>query len=488
MGCFKRRAGKPVNRASRSRTHFAKDTPSLLLPNNQPNPNAKPNEAAPTKIDFENLQRRFVDLPLPLRDYSQILAGRPGKFFLVTSESSNTPGDVSIQNSRVLYSFDSAQPSKMEKFVEGIGGYELTRDGSKLLYQKGRDWFLVSTDAAPKTDEGKLDLSKMEVRVTPSEEWRQMFRESMRIMRDWFYDPNYHGQNLAALEREYAAYLPTTTRRGILTLLWQMLGHVSVSHLGVGGGDTAPQAGSALASDFWADYEIADGKFASRKFTFDFLRFSNGSFSAPLDQRVEFEGDYLLEVNGQKIETNKNLTAILKIQSASRRKCRQREQARIRARLRFIQAAGETVCGGRIGRKENRKRVEQMSGGKLGYIFIENYDPNGIMNAIRGLTGYADRQGIVVDQRFNGGGITPDYLIEWMQRKPLYLLSFSRRRRHRHARQSRAARQSDADKRMERLGGGDGRVYVPTRQGRKNRRQANLRRRHRTVFFHAASD
>jgi C-terminal processing protease CtpA/Prc len=77
------------------------------------------------------------------------------------------------------------------------------------------------------------------------------------------------------------------------------------------------------------------------------------------------------------------------------------------------------------------------------------------MNAIRGLTGYADRQGIVVDQRFNGGGITPDYLIEWMQRKPLYLLSFSRRRRHRHARQSRAARQSDADKRMERLGGGD---------------------------------
>jgi tricorn protease len=209
-------------------------------------------------------------LPLPLRDYSQILAGRPGKFFLVTSESSNTPGDVSIQNSRVLYSFDSAQPSKMEKFVEGIGGYELTRDGSKLLYQKGRDWFLVSTDAAPKTDEGKLDLSKMEVRVTPSEEWRQMFRESMRIMRDWFYDPNYHGQNLAALEREYAAYLPTTTRRGDLNaLIRQMLGHVSVSHLGVGGGDTVPLGGGGGGGRvglLGADYEIADAKFASRKF------------------------------------------------------------------------------------------------------------------------------------------------------------------------------------------------------------------------------
>lgn len=74
--------------------------------------------------------------------------------------------------------------------------------------------------------------------------------------------------------------------------------------------------------------------------------------------------------------------------------------------------------------EENRKRVEQLSGGRLGYIFIEGYGGDGIMNAIRGLTGYADKQGIIIDQRFNGGGITPDYLIEWMQRKPLYYYMF----------------------------------------------------------------
>jgi hypothetical protein len=74
--------------------------------------------------------------------------------------------------------------------------------------------------------------------------------------------------------------------------------------------------------------------------------------------------------------------------------------------------------------EENRKLVEQLSGGRLGYIFIEGYGGEGIMNAIRGLTGYADKQGVIVDQRFNGGGITPDYLIEWMQRKPLYYYMF----------------------------------------------------------------
>jgi hypothetical protein len=74
--------------------------------------------------------------------------------------------------------------------------------------------------------------------------------------------------------------------------------------------------------------------------------------------------------------------------------------------------------------EQNRKLVEKLSGGRLGYIFIEGYGGDGIMNAIRGLTGYADKQGVIIDQRFNGGGITPDYLIEWMQRKPLYYYMF----------------------------------------------------------------
>jgi hypothetical protein len=74
--------------------------------------------------------------------------------------------------------------------------------------------------------------------------------------------------------------------------------------------------------------------------------------------------------------------------------------------------------------EDNRRLVEKLSGGRLGYIFIEGYGGEGIMNAIRGLTGYADKQGVIIDQRFNGGGITPDYLIEWMQRKPLYYYMF----------------------------------------------------------------
>ncbi|HEX8638245.1 MAG TPA: DPP IV N-terminal domain-containing protein, partial [Pyrinomonadaceae bacterium] len=212
---------------------LTKDTLSPLLPNGQPNADAKTEEIVPqVRIDFDNVSRRFVDLPLPQRDYYWLTAGSAGKLFLITHDWSETPGaELGQPRNYSVYNYDLTKLGNMQKIVGEIGGaFEISRDGSKLLFQKGRDWFLTAAETAPKPDEGKLNLSKMEVRVEPAAEWRQMFRESMRIMRDWFYDPNLHGQNPARLEREYAAYLPTVTRRNDLNrLMLQMLGQVSIS-------------------------------------------------------------------------------------------------------------------------------------------------------------------------------------------------------------------------------------------------------------------
>ena len=149
--------------------------------------------------------------------------------------------------------------SRLEKLVEDVRGFDTSLDGNSLLYLKGRaDWFLVSASTAPKPDEGKLDLKKLEVSVDPRAEWKQMYHESWRIMRDWFYDPNHHGQDLADLERHYGEYLPGIVRRNDLnSLLNRMLGHISVSHLGVGGGDLPPPATPPdRTGQLGADYEI----------------------------------------------------------------------------------------------------------------------------------------------------------------------------------------------------------------------------------------
>ena len=412
---------------------LSKDQPSPLLPNGQPNPDAKVSEIAPqVRIDFEGLQSRFINLPLPQRDYSQLVTGGPGKLIMSIGEWSAAPGDFAGQTqSQAVYSYDLAKGGQMHKLVDQINAVDITTNGNKILYRKGRDFFLASTDAPAKPDEGRQDFSKMEVRVVPAEEWRQMFHESMRIMRDWFYDPNHHGQNLVALENEYGAYLPTIVRRGDLNrLMQQMLGSVSVSHLNVGGGDSAPPAGPGNRIGLLgADYEIANGKYRFKKIYRSTPYSSpNGSFTAPLDQpSVDVrEGDYLVQVNGQAVEAEKNVLSYFENTIGRPTKITVSatpDGANARTYTVFP-ALGENRLRRADWAEENRKLVETLSGGRLGYIFIENYDGNGIMNAIRGLTGYADKQGVIIDQRFNGGGITPDYLIEWMQRKPLYYYMF----------------------------------------------------------------
>jgi tricorn protease len=412
---------------------LAKDGQSPLLPNGQPNPDAKMGEiASQVRIDPEGLGSRVVNLPLPVRDYAQIVSGKPGKLVLAINEWSEAPGDFSGRpQSQAVYFYDAARGGNLLKVMDEIDAVDITRDGGKILYRKGRDFFLAGAEAAAKPGEGKQDFSKMEVRVNPPEEWKQMFHESMRIMRDWFYDPNYHGQNLAQLEREYATYLPSITRRSDLNrLMSQMLGNVSVSHLGIGGGDAAqPGGGGNRIGLLGADYEIAGGHYRFKKiYRSTSFAAANGPANAPLDQPgVDIrEGDYLLEVDGQKVDAAKNILSYfvnavgrpVKITVSS-------DAAGSNPRTSAVYpSVGENRLRRANWAENNRKLVERLSGGKLGYIFIEEYGPEGIMNAIRGLTGYADKAGIIVDQRYNGGGITPDYLIEWMARKPLYSYMF----------------------------------------------------------------
>lgn len=412
---------------------LAKDSLSPILPTRQPNPDAKATESlGQVKIDFDNLEKRIIDLPLPPRDYGQLLAGKAGKIFLAIGEWSNTPGDFNSQTqTTAVYLFDLAKLGEMQKIVENINGFDLSRDGSKLLYGKRGDWFVVNSETPPKADEGKLNLAKMEVKVNPAEEWRQIFHESIRIMRDWFYDPNHHGQNLKELENYYGTYLPNITRRRDLnTLMERMLGSVSVSHLGVGGGDIPPPVGAVpRVGVLGADYSIENGKYRFKKILRGTSFASpNGFAIAPLDQiGVDVrEGDYLLEVNGQKVEATKNIFSYFENTPGKPTKISVSSNADgSNSRTYTVYpTAGE----GRLRRanwaENNRRLVEKLSSGKIGYIFIEAYDGDGIMNAIRGLTGFADKQGIIIDQRYNGGGITPDYLIEWMKRKSLYHYMF----------------------------------------------------------------
>ncbi len=385
------------------------------------------------QIDFENIGQRIIDLTLPSGDYERLSAGKPGIFYVLVNEWPKSP-TLGAAPSQTLYLSDLSKPAKLEKVVEDIRGFDISPDGNRLLYFKGRgpDGFLVSAAAAPKPDEGKLDLKRVEVTVDPRAEWKQMYHESWRIMRDWFYDPNHHGQNLAELERHYGEYLPGIVRRSDLNaLLNRMLGHVSVSHLGVGGGDLPPPVGPPDRTGvLGADYEIDQNRYRFKRiYRTSYYNSPSGFTPGPLDlpgSRVK-DGEYLLAIDDQNIDASKCIYSYFEGKAGQRVKIKvgpSPDGTGARTLTTFALPSGAENQIRRANWSENNRRiVERLSGGKLGYVYVESYG-SGIMDFIRGLTGYSDRPGLIIDQRFNGGGITPDYLIEWLRRKPIYYYTF----------------------------------------------------------------
>src|SRR5262249_4509305 len=193
-------------------------------------------EAANVRIDAENISQRILALPIPPRNYGQLVAGKAGTIFLV--EEPNRPGP---DQQSTLWRFDLTT-RKPERLMEGVNDFTVSFDGKKMLYSKGRGpnrkWFIGSAaappaaGAAPGKPETPLNLSRMEVLVDPRAEWKQEYNEVWRIERDFFYDPKLHGLNLDAASKQYRPYLENVgSRVDFSYLLAEMLGEISVGHM-----------------------------------------------------------------------------------------------------------------------------------------------------------------------------------------------------------------------------------------------------------------
>src|SRR4030095_16661035 len=220
-------------------------------------------------------------------------------------------------------------------------------------------------------------------------------------------------------------------RTDLNALFNRMLGHISVSHLGVGGGDAPPPATPPDRTGMLGgDYEIDQGRYRFKKIYRTTPYYSPSGFApAPLDlpgTRVK-EGEYLIAVEDQNVDASKGVYSWFEGKAGGRVKIKvgpAPDGSGARTLTVFaLPAQAEAQIRRANWSENNRQLVEKMSGGKLGYIYVENYGP-GINDFIRGLVGYSERAGLIIDQRFNGGGITPDYLIEWLRRKPIYDYTF----------------------------------------------------------------
>jgi len=366
-------------------------------------------------IDFDSISQRILALPPPNRNYVGLAAGKPNTLFIVEF----TDG----AQGATLHKFD-LEKRKFDKALDNINGFELSANGEKMLYRQQQNWFIAGTATlgtpAFKPGEGKIKTDEMEVYVDPRAEWDQMYRETWRIERDFFYAPNYHGLDLQATAKKYEPYLASLAHRADLNYLFQeMLGELSVGHLYVQGGDT-PDPKRVPGGLLGADYKIENGRY-------HFARVYNGenwnpNLRAPLTQPGVnvVAGEYLLAVKGRNLTANDNIYSFFESTAGKQVviKVGPNPDGSGSREVTAVPIQNEIGLRNLAWIEENRRKVDKMSDGKLAYIYLPDTAGGGYTFFNRYYFSQLDRQGAVVDERFNSGGQAADYVIDYLK-KPL---------------------------------------------------------------------
>ena len=384
-------------------------------------PASKPAEKKepPTVIvDFDNISQRIVALPIPNRNYVGLTAGKANTLFIVEGADPALGG-----TGNTLHKFD-VDKRKLDKAIDGLNAFELSFNGEKMLYRQGDNWYIAATaqlgTPAFKPGEGKIRTEEIEVYVDPLAEWKQMYRETWRIERDFFYDPGHHGLDLQATARKYEPYLASVQHRADLNYLFaDMLGELSVGHLYVAGGDV-PDPKRVPGGLLGADYRVENGRYR-------FQRVFNGEnwnpqLRAPLTQPGVnvVAGEYLLAVNGRNLTATDNLYRFFENTANKQIVIRvgPNPDGSNAREVKVVPVPTEMGLRNLAWIEQNRRKVDTMSNGKLAYIYLPDTAQGGYAFFNRYYFSQLDKQGAVVDERFNSGGQAADYVIDYLT-KPL---------------------------------------------------------------------
>jgi tricorn protease len=407
----------------------------------EPKPDARPAAPKPpdVKIDVGNISQRILSMPLPPSRYVGLQAGKPGVLFALEMPLP-VPGTPPTM---IVHRYD-LKSRKADVAATDVRFFEVSLSGDKMLTRQGDNWFIRNVPPPPPAGGaapppgggaggpggpgspaapagGQLNTANIEVKISPRDEWKQMFHEAWRIERDYFYDPGYHGLDLRAAAKRYEPFVEGIGSRADLNYLFgEMLGNLVVGHLGVGGGDT-PEVKRIQTGLLGCDYKIENGHYR-------FARVYNGEnwnpqATAPLTQPGVnvVTGEYLLAVNGRSLTASDNIYSFFEGTAG--------KQVQIRVGTDPSGSGARTVTVVPIPNEnrlrnlawieDNRRKVDERTGGRVAYVYLPDTAFGGFTNFTRYFFAQVDKQAVIVDERFNGGGALATDIIEFLSRKRL---------------------------------------------------------------------
>ncbi|HEV8203065.1 MAG TPA: PDZ domain-containing protein, partial [Pyrinomonadaceae bacterium] len=380
-------------------------------PPKPPDPNAKP----VVRIDFDNITQRVLAVNIPAGDYNNLAAGAAGTFYYTEPITGAAPGTLRLQ--RYQLKERTAAP-----FLEGsIRSYSVSADKKKLLYQADASrWGVVATERPAKVGDGPLNVAQLEMRVDPRAEWPQIYRETWRIQREYFYDAKMHGADWQAIYDKYKPLISFVGHRADLSYIIAMVGgELTVGHSYLQGTGDLPADDPVSVGLLGADFTIENGHYRIKRiYTGENW---NPDLRAPLSAPgiQVAEGDYVLEVNGRAVAPPTNLYSVFE-GTANRQtlirvnKTPTSEGSRV---ITVVPVASDATLRTRAWIENNRRLVDKLSNGKLAYVWLPNTANPGYAYFTRYYYAQQDKEGAIIDERYNQGGMVADYIINELDRK-----------------------------------------------------------------------
>ncbi|HEY8563641.1 MAG TPA: S41 family peptidase [Pyrinomonadaceae bacterium] len=394
----------------------------------QPTPSATPSADAAKKnvpspkpeiIDFDGITARVTKVPLGAENYGGLTAKTGHLLYFVGSafyygRTSDRPSTLRIF---------SLRDRRETVLLEGVNSYSLSSDGSKVIVGQGAQFSIM--DATPQGANTRKPVSTagLTTEINPAEEWNQIFNEVWRRYRDWFYVANMHGYDWAKLRDEYKTWLPHVAHRSDLNyVISEMISELTVQHAYIEGGDFNLPARARVALP-GARFEI--DKAANRYRVAKIFEGQNEEdiYRSPLTEvgvgaRV---GDYILQINGENVTADKDIYQYLRNKADAPVLLTVNSTPNLagarQISFRPVTDEGSLVYLDWV--NANRRRVAEMTNGRVGYIHIPDMGAAGIREFIKWYYPQLDKEGMVVDVRANGGGNVSRMIIERLRRKTL---------------------------------------------------------------------
>jgi tricorn protease len=375
------------------------------------------------KVDLEKIGDRILALPIPARNYGGIAVGKTGEVYLGEiapfGRSSNENGGPEI---RAIWRF-TLEKRTPETVLSNVDAFNISHDGAKVLYARKGVWTIASADdLKPSNDApGKpLNLGNLETVIDPRAEWRQMYHETWRIERDFLYDPHVHGLNIAKIEAKYKPYLDTLASRSEFSYLsTEMLGEITIGHMFIRGPRNPEH--TAKTGLLGADYKVENGRYRIVKILGG-QNWTPGLASPLTLPGVSVkEGEYLLAVNGRELKAGDNLYEFFDGTTGKQTLLRVGANAdgKDARDVTVVPISDEDGLRNLDWIEGNRRKVGELSGGKVAYVYMPNTGGQGYTNFNRYFYSQLDKQGLVLDERYNEGGFIADYVVDTLKRVPL---------------------------------------------------------------------